>query len=342
MEKTNTRKKKRNLITILLIVLISVAVVVLGFSVYKLIDINRSYEKASALYSDIEALVAAPAKADIVSNEVTTVNLSGVQLNPEETVADSENRVEDGSDGSDDTPENNEKKVFIDGYRYIVSNCFNNFRTASMSWNFDALYDYCEDSVGYIFQKDTMSYPIVQADDNEKYLRHMINGEYNVAGTLFVDYRYDEGLEGRYSIIYGHNMDDGSMFGSVTHYDTEEYYKTHPWMEVYIGEDQYLYYVYAAARVEEDSDIFTFDDMDNETFFNIMKELKELTPYETNPVHLTEDSHVIILSTCIDYPRNYDYRYVVALVRGKQLLNPSFSDRLPWLEIEDTETKTKD
>lgn len=191
----------------------------------------------------------------------------------------------------------------------------------SINFNFKALLKLCEDGVGYIYQDDTVvSYPILQAEDNDKYLRHLMNGEYNVAGSLFVDYAFEEGLNSRYSIIYGHNMDDGSMFGTLTKYKDEEYYKEHPEFQIFVGDRGYVYYVYAAAQVPIDSFIFNYNDMTDEEFLEFMAEVKELTDYEIDiPVKITEHSHVVLLSTCIEYPRDYNYRYVAVLVRGEKL-----------------------
>ena len=310
MENTKPKKKK-NFINVLLVVLIIVAVCILGFSAYKLISINNSYQEASNLYADIEAIVASPVEISV--NKINTVNSAAADLK------------EDASE-----PAAEEEETSSADKKEIVGTCLNDFRTSSLSWDFDALKKLCEDSVGYIYQKDKLSYPIVQAEDNDKYLRHLINGNYNTAGTLFVDYRLDEGLEGRYSIIYGHNMDDGSMFASLTNYADEEYYKEHPYFEVFIGPHRYIYYVYAAARIEENSDLFTFE-MNDDEFLKLMEYARSLNTYEMQPLQVTKDSHAILLSTCIDYPRNYDYRYVVMLVRGKELLDPSYNGKLPWI-----------
>lgn len=198
---------------------------------------------------------------------------------------------------------------------------YNKIHYKSINFNFKALLKLCEDGVGYIYQDDTVvSYPILQAEDNDKYLRHLMNGEYNVAGSLFVDYAFEEGLNSRYSIIYGHNMDDGSMFGTLTKYKDEEYYKEHPEFQIFVGDRGYVYYVYAAAQVPIDSFVFNYNDMTDEEFLEFMAEAKELTDYEIDiPVKITEHSHVVLLSTCIEYPRDYNYRYVAVLVRGEKL-----------------------
>ncbi len=198
---------------------------------------------------------------------------------------------------------------------------YNKIHYKSINFNFKALLKLCEDGVGYIYQDDTVvSYPILQAEDNDKYLRHLMNGEYNVAGSLFVDYAFEDGLNSRYSIIYGHNMDDGSMFGTLTKYKDEEYYKEHPEFQIFVGDRGYVYYVYAAAQVPIDSFVFNYNEMTDEEFLEFMAEAKELTDYEIDiPVKITEHSHVVLLSTCIEYPRDYNYRYVAILVRGEKL-----------------------
>ncbi len=198
---------------------------------------------------------------------------------------------------------------------------YNKIHYKSINFNFKALLKLCEDGVGYIYQDDTVvSYPILQAEDNDKYLRHLMNGEYNVAGSLFVDYAFEDGLNSRYSIIYGHNMDDGSMFGTLTKYKDEEYYKEHPEFQIFVGDRGYVYYVYAAAQVPIDSFVFNYNEMTDEEFLEFMAEAKELTDYEIDiPVKITEHSHVVLLSTCIEYPRDYNYRYIAILVRGEKL-----------------------
>ena len=193
---------------------------------------------------------------------------------------------------------------------------------ASLNWNYSALLELCEDAVGYIYQKDTaISYPIMQAEDNDKYLRALMNGEYSIGGTLFVDYRCEGALDARYSIVYGHNMDDGSMFGSITSYKDESYYQEHKTFEIYSGEKMYTYYVYAAMQVPVDNEmgIFTIPSTDEE-FMNSMQMLREQNSYDMDDIEISTDSKIVVLATCIDYPRDYNYRYIVVLVRGEELL----------------------
>ena len=183
------------------------------------------------------------------------------------------------------------------------------------NWDYDQLLELCGDAVGYIYQKGVLSYPIVQAEDNDKYLRHMMNGEYNVAGTIFVDARVWDGMQDRYSIVYGHNMDDDSMFGTLPRYEDESYYKEHPYFDIYIGYEHYRYYVFSAFVAETDGYVYTFD-LPDDGYKAQFDRLRENGQYETDVRELTNDDHVIVLSTCVDF-HDYSYRNVVCLVRGE-------------------------
>ena len=189
------------------------------------------------------------------------------------------------------------------------------------SWDYDKLLELCSDAVGYIFQKDVMSYPIVQGVDNEQYLRTLMNGEYNVAGTIFVDARCEEGLEGKYSIVYGHNMYNDGMFGTLPNYTDESYYLEHPYFDIYIGYRHYRYYVFSAFVADAEGYAYTYSIPEGQykTQFNRLRADSE---YETDVRELREEDHVIVLSTCVNF-HDYSYRNIVCLVRGEEVETPN-------------------
>ncbi len=103
------------------------------------------------------------------------------------------------------------------------------YETPPISVDFDALLADCPDVVGWIYCADTpINYPIVQAQDNKYYLRRLWNGTYNSSGSLFMDYRCVPDFSGWNSVIYGHNMLNGTMFGTLQKYKKQEYYNAHP------------------------------------------------------------------------------------------------------------------
>ena len=85
-----------------------------------------------------------------------------------------------------------------------------------------------KDIIGWITVPYTnIDYPFVQAKDNDTYLRRDLKGEYALAGTLFLDYRCPKNGAG-YSILYGHNMKNGSMFGTLRRFEDKAFFDAHP------------------------------------------------------------------------------------------------------------------
>ena len=83
------------------------------------------------------------------------------------------------------------------------------------------------DIVGWIAVPFTnIDYPIVQAKDNDYYLRRDLNGDYAKPGTVFMDYRCAKDGSG-YSIVYGHNMKSGSMFGTLGRFEEKAFFDAH-------------------------------------------------------------------------------------------------------------------
>ena len=95
--------------------------------------------------------------------------------------------------------------------------------------DFEKLAAQNKDVVGWLYCEGTpVNYPVLQSTDNDYYLRRMINREYNIVGSVFMDYRSAPDLSSLNTIIYGHNMNDDSMFGTFTNYADQSYYEAHP------------------------------------------------------------------------------------------------------------------
>jgi sortase B len=81
------------------------------------------------------------------------------------------------------------------------------------------------DMVGWLTVPGTkIDYPFVQAADNDFYLRRDYNGVYALAGTLFMDYRCAKDFTSQNTIIYGHHMKNGSMFGTLKKFRDEDFF----------------------------------------------------------------------------------------------------------------------
>lgn len=182
-----------------------------------------------------------------------------------------------------------------------------------ISVDFAPLLEQCQDVVGWLYLPDTViNYPVVQGETNDTYLRHMLNGKYNVAGSIFVDYRNGEFGSDRNYIIYGHNMQDGSMFGSLVKYKDASYYDEHPAFYFITPEKSYLLELYAGFVTNSRSDSYTITHTD-ETLGEYMARVKAQSTF-SSPVEYQAGDQVVTLSTCSYEFSNARYA-VVAIVR---------------------------
>ena len=177
------------------------------------------------------------------------------------------------------------------------------------------LLDINSEIVGYITIPGTpVDNPVVQARDNKKYLNLNAYGQENRAGTLFLDYRckfdkvYDHRLMYENSdnlVIYGHNMADGSMFGSLLHYQQHpDYYEQHPIIELSSNYEHYKYKIFAFFVVDVEDETATkydcwnkIDFDDEEDFYNFVNEAKRRT-LRINGVDVVYGDKLLTLSTC--------------------------------------------
>ena len=148
--------------------------------------------------------------------------------------------------------------------------------------------------------------------DNDYYLNIMFN-EWNPAGTLFVDSRIPEGIEARHCIIYGHNMQDGSMLGKLYRFSDPEFYKTHQTFHVYTPEHHYIYKAVSAYTASVDGFTYQFDFGSDDEFLQFLSMTKN-SGWFANDAELTSDTKIITLSTCFGN-NSEDYSNVLIFVR---------------------------
>lgn len=95
--------------------------------------------------------------------------------------------------------------------------------------DFESLTEVNDDVIGWIYIPDTnVNYPIVQGTDNRHYVSTMADGSSNAAGSIFMDYRNAPEFTDRHTVIYGHNMRNGSMFANIVDYKKSGYLEAHP------------------------------------------------------------------------------------------------------------------
>ena len=108
------------------------------------------------------------------------------------------------------------------------------------SIDFDKLHDISSDAVAWIFAPGTkINYCIAQAEDNDYYLHRLLDGTTASGGTLFADCRNSADFTDWNTLVYGHNMKNGTMFAGLMQYRDPSYYEEHPVMYLYVPGKRY-------------------------------------------------------------------------------------------------------
>lgn len=116
------------------------------------------------------------------------------------------------------------------------------------------------DVVGWIYIPDTpLSYPLLYGADNSFYLTHTWNRAYNSGGSIFIDCRCSPGLDAFHTVIYGHRMNNDSMFGALRHYRDQDFWREHPTIYVVDGSGVHLYDIFAAWEAGVTSIVYEMD-----------------------------------------------------------------------------------
>jgi len=166
-----------------------------------------------------------------------------------------------------------------------------------------------EDVVAHIVIPGTaIDYLIVHTDNNTFYLYHDLRGNRTSAGTVFLDYLNSPDFSDPNSIIYGHNMRNGTKFHNLRMYRSEEFFEENNLMIV-TSAYAVLYYDIFAAFITHINFNYIQIEFDDGEFLDMIKTMKSISYHQTE-IEIGEEDKVLALSTCWG-PVGTDYRLVV-------------------------------
>ncbi len=172
--------------------------------------------------------------------------------------------------------------------------------------------------IGWLKIADTnIDYPVMQTEDNEYYLDHNLNQEYDKNGSIFMDKDCDTLNESTNYILYGHNMRSGQMFGNLDKYEEKSYYEDHKYIQfdtIYEKGKYEVMYVFRSKVYGETEIVFKYyqfiDAYSEQEFDSYMKEMAAISFYDTGVTAKFGDQ-LLTLSTC-DYEEDNGRFVVVA------------------------------
>jgi len=168
--------------------------------------------------------------------------------------------------------------------------------------------DVSPDIIGWIYSPGTpIDYPIMRTDNYVHFLSRLPDGTFNANGSIFLDFNHSPDFSDLLSIIYGHHMRSGAMFGTLNAYRRQAFFEDHPVMFLYTPERNYrvdLMYGFLVAEGEFRANAFMFQ----ENVPYLLEFAAERTTFESD-VSFQPGDRLLGMSTC-----EYDFdnaRYVV-------------------------------
>lgn len=165
--------------------------------------------------------------------------------------------------------------------------------------DFDALKKVNGDVVGWLYIPALdISYPIMQGEDDDYYLHRTTERTYNFSGSIFMEAENSGDFTDPNTIIYGHNMKNGSMFGTLSHLLTKGKYKEDSTFWILTPEKNLRYRMFSLHETDAVSSVYTLFEGTDRTFVDWAGQMKAQSQVDLGEQGFSVDSRIVTLSTC--------------------------------------------
>ena len=161
------------------------------------------------------------------------------------------------------------------------------------------------DCIAWLTVDDThIDYPVVQGEDNMEYINTDVYGKFALSGAIFLDNTNAPDFSDPYSLVYGHHMDNGAMFGDVVEFVKQDYFDAHSTGTLYLPDATYSISIFACVQTD------AFDSLIFNPTYQTDGDVSGLLDYiQANALHtrdigVTSSDHIIGLSTCSEAETN--------------------------------------
>ncbi len=170
------------------------------------------------------------------------------------------------------------------------------------------------DIYAWIYIPDSkIDYPIVQhPTDNYYYLNYNLDGSKGYPGCIYTEDYNAKDFSDPNTVIYGHNMKNGTMFAGLHHFEDADFFDVNPYIYIYTPEELLVYEIFAAYEHSSEHLLYNHDFTDEVAFQIYLDEVYNTRSMNCNireGVGVSVDDRIITLSTCI--ANKPDKRYLV-------------------------------
>ncbi len=152
--------------------------------------------------------------------------------------------------------------------------------------------------------KTNVNYPVCQSPlDDNFYLDHDIYKNYSYAGAIYSQYCNKRHYSDRVTVLYGHNMADGSMFANLHYYSDKNFFDKNKYIYIYTPDRKLTYEVVSAFIYDDRHIMNSFDFSDDKVFSDYLEMIQNPRSVSKNVnenVDLTIDDKILVLSTCLN------------------------------------------
>ena len=164
---------------------------------------------------------------------------------------------------------------------------------------------------GWVRLNDTaVNLPIVKTTDNDFYLNHRFDEERNKLGTPFIDAGNVGDFSDRHTVIYGHALGSGSMFGSLWEYENPNYFMRNPEIQLFLPDGtQKTLAVFACCRVDGARSDLPIAFSSEEEFLSFIEQLQTSSAFTSN-VKVTSSDRIVTF--CVVLPDGGEGRLLLS------------------------------
>lgn len=182
--------------------------------------------------------------------------------------------------------------------------------------NFAELKEQNPEVYAWIYVPGTdVNLPVVQSTtDDNFYLNHNIDGDYAVEGAIYSQSMNAADFSDPVTVLYGHNLVNGSMFSTLHYFENEDFFAQHDTMYIYTIGHILTYKVVSAYQYDDRHILNSFDFSDPSvvrTYFDYVMAPNSLVENVRQGVTLQTTDKIVQLSTCTDTVNHTDTRYLV-------------------------------
>lgn len=276
---TERQKKKFNILTTVIMV---VALAVFLYSGYQLYSTWREYKAADDFYKDLPF----PTMPPVVLGTVEPPEKDEPSGDTTEAVDPGTSGNEDVTDAPGDNTETPTEAAPAPPVDWVA--IYHQMKAQN------------PDYIGWIFLGGTkIYYPVVQAEDNDYYLHRLFDGTENFAGTIFADYRCNDVFKSGHTILYGHNMYDGSMFANLRYYEGDWFYNIYPTFTVFTEDGEVKWEIFSIYVTDPGSDTYVTRFGNDEAYVEWLHERQEMSRIKID-MELDASTVTLTLSTCVN------------------------------------------